>query len=294
MVGFFNKTYKPSTPASTLATGLAVCEGYAGLFTALATKIGLESVVVGGHGKGFGFANLPPGGPIPAEHSNHAWNAVKIDNGEWKLIDCCWGAGNISGEGKPYNKSFTPSFFTMSNESFGLRHFPTDKSHFFRSDGRCIPWEEYIVGDRGGELVQVYSGVASTEGLAETKILPRYLRIPVAASKHAQPTVRFQFETVCEHWDPVRHGAGKPYVFILQIHGPDGRHGDYVPLQTNGAVWWADVPPESLGAPGQTVTLYTVETVQGANARGWTVDEYRAAKGRKAMSFNGVAAWELV
>lgn len=295
VVGFFNKTLKPSTPASTLSTGVAVCEGYAALFTALASKVGLESVVVGGHGKGFGFTNLSPGAPIPSEHSNHAWNAVKIDNGEWKLIDSCWGAGNISGEGKPYNKSFTPSFFTMSNEDFGLRHFPTDKSQFFRTDGRhSIPWDEYILGDQGGELVRVFSGVAATEGLTETKILPKYLKVPITPSKHPSSTIRFQFEKVCEHWDPIRHGPGKPYVYILKIHGQDGRQGDYIPFQTNGAVWWADIPPLSLGAPGQTITLFTVETVQGADARGWTVDQYLAAKGRKAMSFNGVAAWELI
>ena len=296
VVGFFNNDIKPSTPASTLSTGLAVCEGYAALFTALASKVGLESVVVGGHGKGYGFAHLPSDAAIPSEECNHAWNAVKIDNGEWKLIDCCWGAGNISGEGKPYNKSFTPRFFTMSNNDFGLRHFPCDKSQFFRTDGRRISWEEYILGDQGGEPVRVFSGAAATEGLAETKFLPKYLRIPITPSKHPgpTPTIRFQLEKVCEHWDPVRHGAGKPYVYILQIHGLDGRQGDYIPLNTNGAVWWADIPPQTLGAPGQTVTLYTVETVAGVNARGWTVEEYLGAKGRKGMGFNGVAAWELV
>lgn len=294
VVGFFSNNLKHSTPASTLSTGLAVCQGYADLFTALAVKVGLESVVVGGYGKGFGFTELSPGTPVPSENSNHAWNAVKIDNGEWKLIDCCWGAGHVHGAGKPYTKAFTPTFFTMSNEEFGLRHFPTNKSQFFRADGCRVPWDKYILGDRGGELVQVFSGVVPTEGIAETKILPKYKKVPITPSKHPGPTVRFQFEKICEHWDPIRHGPGKPYVYILKIHGQDGRQGDYVPFQTNGAVWWADVPPLSLGAPGQTISLYTVETVQGADARGWTVEQYLAAKGRKAMSFGGVAAWELV
>jgi hypothetical protein len=52
VVAFFSKNLQPSTPNSTLRTGLAVCEGYAALFTSLATAAGLESVVVGGHGKG--------------------------------------------------------------------------------------------------------------------------------------------------------------------------------------------------------------------------------------------------
>lgn len=49
---FFSGNIRSSTPNSTIASGLAVCEGYAALFTALATPAGLESVVVGGHGKG--------------------------------------------------------------------------------------------------------------------------------------------------------------------------------------------------------------------------------------------------
>ena len=56
VVAFFGNRVQSSTPVSTLNSGLAVCEGYAGLFTALATKAGMESIVVGGHGKG----NSPP------------------------------------------------------------------------------------------------------------------------------------------------------------------------------------------------------------------------------------------
>lgn len=290
---FFNDALQPSTPASTLLTGLAVCEGYAGLFTAIATIAGLESVVVGGHGKGFGFSALAPGAPTPPEESNHAWNAVKIDNGEWKLIDSCWGAGNIRGAGQPYNKDFSPQFFTMSNNDFGLRHFPTNKSQLFRTDGRRMTWEEYITGDRSPEKARIY-GHAGSEGLSDTKFLPPYLKIPVAPSKHGGPTVRFQFERTCEHWDPIRNGPGKPYVFILSIHGVDGRADDHVPFETNGFCWWADVPPQKLGAPGQKITICTVSTLGGGNGRGLSVDEYRLAKGRKGWSGECVAEWELV
>ena len=295
VVSFFNNTCKPSTPATTLSTGLAVCEGYAGLFTAIATKAGLESVVVKGHGKGFGFAGFPPGTLIPPESSNHAWNAVRIDRGEWKLIDCCWGAGYISGKGQPYTKSFNPHFFTMPNDDFGLRHFPTNRSHLFRPDGGRVSWEDYLLGDRGGEPVRIFSVVAATEGIAETSLLPRHLRISLAAigTSPAAAPIRFQFERICPHWDPVRHGPGKPYVFILAVHGPDGRADDYIPLETDGARWWVDVHPGLLGVRGQTVTLYTVETVGARSARGLGIEAYRAAKGREGMSFGGVAAWEL-
>lgn len=292
-VAFFNNAVKPSTPANTLQTGLAVCEGYAGLFTALASKAGLESVVVGGHGKGFGHSALVPGSPIPPESSNHAWNAVKIDNGEWKLIDCCWGAGNISGKGQPYNKQFTPCYFTMSNNDFGLRHFPSNKAQFYRTDGRAqISWEEYIVGPdpSGAELLTIYSGVAEKEGIAETSFLPKHLKLPVKSAD----MIRFQFSRVCPHWDPLRNGAGKPYVFFLSIHGVDGREDGFVPFETNGGSWWADVEARRLGARGQSVSLYTCETVQGQSGRGLSVAEFKQAKGRKAMGFGGVAKWELI
>lgn len=297
IIAFCNSAVQPSTPASTLSTGLAVCEGYAGLFTAIASKAGLESIVVSGHGKGAGFTALKPGDPIPAEHSTHAWNAVKIDNGEWKLIDTCWGAGYVELSKQTYTKRFAPRFFTMGNDEFGLRHFPTNKALFYRTDGRAqIPWEEYILGpQRGGvvaEPVTMYSGVAEKEGIAEAKIQPPQLKIPIAPSA-GEPTVRFQLERVCEHWDPVRNGPGKPYPYIVMIGGIDGREKDSVVMGTNGVVWWADVERRRLGCRGQKVTLYTVESVGEKSARGMSGEEVRKAKGRQGMKFGGVAAWEL-
>ncbi|MCJ1281512.1 hypothetical protein MMC26_000832 [Xylographa opegraphella] len=292
---FFNDRVQRSTPISTLSTGLAVCEGYAALFTALATKAGLQSIVISGHGKGFGIEPVAPGAPVPPESMNHAWNAVRIDDGEWKLIDTCWGAGDVNGKGKPYNKNFKPNHFTMDNDEFGLRHFPTNRNHFYRTDGRAqISWDEYILGDQGGEGARVFSNIAPQEGLSSTKFLPKYLKLPVSPTVHAGPTVRFQFEKVCPHWDGLTQGTGQPFMYILSIHGTDGREADYVPFDTNGMFWWADVPPQKLGARGQTVTLYTVDTVQGNTGRGLSKEEYLMAKGRKAMGFQGVAAWELV
>jgi hypothetical protein len=293
---FFNNRVQRSTPASTLSTGLAVCEGYAGLFTAIATKAGLESIVVGGHGKGYGHSALPRGASCPPQSSNHAWNAVKIDDGEWKLLDACWGAGSVNGKGQPYNKSFTPAHFTKDNDEFGLTHFPTNRDHFFRTDGRAsISWEGYFLGDQGGEPVRIFSNIAPREGLSETKFLPKHLKLPISPSAHAGPTVRFQFEKVCPHWDPVVNGPGKPYVFVLNIHNSDGREDDYVPFESNGTFWWLDVPSEKLGAKGQTVLCLLVEKIESNSARGLTKEEYLMAKGRKAMGpFPGVAAWELV
>lgn len=52
-------------------------------------------MVCSGASKGYGHSPLEPGQAVPPYKSTHAWNAVKIDNGEWKLIDSCWGAGAL-------------------------------------------------------------------------------------------------------------------------------------------------------------------------------------------------------
>lgn len=81
---FFGNRVKHVEPKDTVTTGLAVCGGYAGLFTAIALKAGMEAIVVTGHGKGFGHTALKPGErPPPPDPSGHAWNAVRIDGGEW-------------------------------------------------------------------------------------------------------------------------------------------------------------------------------------------------------------------
>ncbi|MCJ1310076.1 hypothetical protein MMC25_003737 [Agyrium rufum] len=297
VVAFFNNAVKRSTPANTLATGLAVCEGYAGLFTALATKAGLESIVVGGYGIGYGISTLEPGQPVPPQESNHAWNAVRIDGGEWKLIDCCWGAGAIQGAGQPYLPSFTPRMFTTSNEDFGTKHHPNNPEHWFRKDGRVVSWREFRAGKEGeaGKKVLVFSNHAPAEGFAEATFTPRMKNIGVSTAPPAA-NIRFSFGRVCQHWDPIRNGPGQPYVYILATGIPsDGEPAlDYLPFDNDGQTWWVDVPAKKLGKPGQTIMVYLVTNIDGASGRGWTTERYLQVKGRKAMGFGAMAAWDLV
>lgn len=288
-VAFFAKTVNyGAKPHDTISTGLGVCGGYAGVFTAVALKAGLEAVMVSGHGKGFGYSPLKPGDPIPpCEPTGHAWNAVRIDGGEWKLLDSCWGAGHL--DGRSYKQKFTPSYFTVPNDEFGIDHFPRDNSHFYRPDGKIPTWEEYMVGPAGAEMVQVY-GAAPDHGLAQTSFTPAKKHIPVNSGE----TIRFQFSKICEHWDHEKNGQGKPYCMILKINGVDGRKEDYVAFENNDFWWWADVPARDLGAPGQRVSCFAVTTVSGKDARGMTRQEYLSKKGRCGMGFGGICVWDLV
>lgn len=91
-------------------------------------------------------------------------------------------------------------------------------------------------------------------------------------------------------------------MFILAVGGIDGRNKHYIPLQpttetpgAGGDMWYTDVASHELGAPGETLTMFAVRSFGNRqDARGLTVREFRDGVGRTAMSFVGVAAWELV
>lgn len=291
---FFSKNIKPSTPNSTFITGLAVCEGYAALYSALAIHAGLESVVIVGHGAGFGYKTLQPGDPVPpCKADGHAWNAVKIDDSEWKLIDSCWGAGHL-GDDQRYHRQFHPECFIMSNEDFGLKHYPSSTAQQFRNDGRIMSWEEYIRGPDGpGENLTIFSGCLDEHGLDEKSILPRKQHIKVGGQARSR-RLGFQFKKYCDHWDNERMGRGKMYVFILMVGGSDGRNRHNIPFETDGKQWWLECPITELGTPGQTINLYAVTSIDGVDGRGWSVADYNTAVGRKGMGFGGVASWQLI
>lgn len=291
---FFNHNVQPSTPSSTIATGLAVCEGYAGLFAALAAAVGLEAVVVGGHGKGFGHSPLAPGAPVPPFSCGHAWNAVRIDGGEWKLIDCCWGAGHIDGGTQAYTRKFSPECFYADNVEFGLRHFPENPAYFFRNDGRpSIPWEEYIAA---APEANVY-GFAVSAGLSKTGFAPAVRQIRIHDPDPAATSViRFQWEKRCPHYDGEALGEGGPYMFFLAIEGRDGRNKQFLPMNTDGRFWWLDVERVELGAPGQTIMACAGDKWHGGpegSGRGvtrqmWEADRYGF------RNYQGIAVWDLV
>lgn len=289
-VSFFSGNLKPSTPQSTLTSGLAVCEGYAGLFAALALKAGLEAVVISGHGKGFGYSQLAPGQPVPAYNAGHAWNAVKLDDGRWKLLDACWGSGHL--HNNEYKAEFAPDRFTQSNDEFGLDHFPGDASKQYRSDGRTLSWTEYITGNKRGCGAQFFSGCTSAEGISEPSFRP--LASPIVLAQQPGPTVRFSFQKVCPHWTPERNGKGPRYLYTLAIDAQEGnREKNHVPFETNGDVWWVDIPVGDLGRPGQGIKVLCVTSWDGKDARGLSIQDYRSRMGRVGMAWAFVAEWKV-
>ncbi|KAK4226363.1 hypothetical protein QBC38DRAFT_232515 [Podospora fimiseda] len=291
---FFNKCIpRGLTIEQQIFSGLAVCEGYARIYEAIARTAGLECTLVSGHGKGFGYEpGISPSSITDRE--NHAWNAVRIDNGEWKLIDACWGAGHLctATGSNLYKQEFSPEMFTMSNERFGERHFPTDPRHFYRKDGRALTFEEYIIGNGEGQEKPMFTTDATKEGLDESNFLPRQKHISVYKG---QEVVRFQFARLCEHWRPEIHGRGKQYLFALKIGGVDGRKEDTIPLETDNKFWWwLDVKARDLGAPGQKISLVAFTEYDGKPGRGLTKEDFLRRKGRCGCAWTYLIQWELV
>jgi hypothetical protein len=268
---------------------MAVCGGYAETYKSIAVRAGLECEVITGHGKGVNHTPLKPGErPPPPDPTGHAWNAVRIDGGEWKLLDACWGAGHVD-QAQQFHQKFDSPQFSASNDVIGRKHFPPNPKHQYRTDGRTMTWDEYFIGDGTHEKPQVYSN-AKDEGISEETIAPGVKQIPV----HSGEVVRFQFALKCEHWKYETHGAGKPPLLLLSIKGLDGRKDDMIPFETDGFWYWVDVNARDLGAPGQSIQIMQVTTVDGKDARGMPYNEYRQKKGRYGMSFAFVAKWDLV
>ena len=289
-VAFFGNNVKHMSVEDTIFSGKAVCQGYAETYKAIANRAGLDCVLVGGHGKGFGHNPLKKGErPPPPKPDGHAWNAVRIDGGEWKLLDACWGAGHLCGSNNLYKQEFSPEQFIRPNDKFGRSHFPKDPKYQYRNDGRTISWEEYFRGPIDGEPPLFY-GNAKQEGISEDNTQPKEREVSVNSGE----IVRFQFSKICEHWTSEKYGLGKPPLLLLSIHGVDGRKDDMVPMETDGYWHWVDVHARDLGAPGQSVQVTQVTTIDGEDARGVSVKEYLSKKGSVGMSWGYVMKWDLV
>ncbi|KAK2859912.1 hypothetical protein FQN49_004594 [Arthroderma sp. PD_2] len=312
---FFQGNRMPQSPEYVFTHGVAVCAGFASLFETLARHAGLEVRVLSGHGAGFGHKPLAPGAPIPPYDSNHAWNVVRIDNGQWKLIDSCWGAGSIcpnasKDENAPYVQQFSPKHFIMSNDEFGLHHFPENKSDLYREDGRTdVTWEEYISGGLKAQMnippepPTLFNNATEDHGIGESTLQPKLKSISIAQVS-GRP-VHFQFALICEHWSITKHGGKSASAFfVLGTHGIDGREKKFVPFNHvlgttpggGGDYWYLDIPDgRKLGCAGQRLMVYELTSFGNRhNVRGMTMREYEQGAGKVATRFNAVVEWTLI
>ncbi|PPQ67262.1 hypothetical protein CVT25_005846 [Psilocybe cyanescens] len=259
-----------STPESTLASGLAVCEGYAGLFEQLGELMDLQVYKVSGHGKGYGYQPLKEGEPVPEEKSGHAWNCIFL-NDEWHLVDPCWGAGVLTGGGV-YEAKFAPHWFISSPLEFGRTHFPTDPS--FQLTPEQSTWEEYILAP----MAPVITSDFHKFGYHPLLVQPQVKYVP------ERQFVRFSVSKRCEH---ISTADADNYLLVISINGKD-----FLPLafsEEEGG-WIANIFTPRNG----DVTLYLIDSVNNQDASGLDIAGFNKAKGRKTMGFKGLAVWSVV
>lgn len=281
---FLNNCVKPSTPDSTLRSGMAVCEGYAGLFAALALASGIECIVISGHGKGYGYSPPLAGQPLPPYSAGHAWNAVHLSefDGSWKLIDSCWAGGALDHSGV-FQRRFDAFHFVASNEEFGKRHFPDPSEPWKQFVDPLVSWEEYIgaVDDLPTMTSDFGDGQYASHLLyPQTRVIP------------PGPTT-FYLKQKCEHWSESEEDT---YVHVMMgaksaMDSAPGRAGwkAMSPDTVNGGWRFDDLRVER----GDKVMIAIVKTVGEQNAIGMGKREYDKICGRKAMQFSVLCQWEV-
>ena len=95
-----------------------VCEEYAQSFKKICDLLQIESEVIKGNVR----TNTNEIGKI-ANNTNHAWNAVKIDE-KWLILDATWAAGHET-NGK-WIRKFDNYFFDIPKNKIFKTHYPED------------------------------------------------------------------------------------------------------------------------------------------------------------------------
>ncbi|QTE22243.1 transglutaminase domain-containing protein [Polaribacter cellanae] len=103
---------------ATFKTKQGVCEEYAQSFKRICDLLGLNSKVIKGYAR-----NTPNEIGIPANTTNHAWNAIQL-NEKWIILDATWAAG-YEYNGK-WIRKFNNYFYNIPKEKIFKTHFPDD------------------------------------------------------------------------------------------------------------------------------------------------------------------------
>jgi hypothetical protein len=107
---------------SVLKNKKAVCAGYAGLFVQMCSYTDLESTIISGYSKGFGYDGYLGGS------SDHDWNAVKISN-KWYLLDVTWDAGYV--DRWTFVKNYSTDYLFLDSRPFLYSHLAEDEKRQF-------------------------------------------------------------------------------------------------------------------------------------------------------------------
>ncbi|KAM6961242.1 kyphoscoliosis peptidase [Aplochiton taeniatus] len=121
--GYLGQSEKLCTPEEVIEAGRGVCCGYSSLCAEMCREVGVQCLEVTGHSKGLGYQQ---GRSLQGVKSDHQWNAVQLE-GQWFLMDACWGAGQVDQETQSFVKRFDDFYFLTDPEDFIESHYPDEE-----------------------------------------------------------------------------------------------------------------------------------------------------------------------
>jgi len=128
-------------PETVLRRGMAVCQGYANTYDAMAEAVDLTSFVING------YARADVGEPLEA----NSWNSVDI-NGRWILIDVTWGAGGLLNG--LFKKDYNDDYFDATPITFIRSHLPDDP--IWQLIGYIVPKDDFLSGSIDTSTYKAY------------------------------------------------------------------------------------------------------------------------------------------
>ncbi len=128
---FQNKTTGIQPVEDVLKTRLAVCRGYADLFSELCNQCNISSMVIDGYTKQNGTISQIP----------HAWVAAKLDH-KWYLFDPTWAAGYV--KDNKFTKSYSETYYKLTPDVMLKDHMPFDP--LYQLSEHTITNKEFIEG----------------------------------------------------------------------------------------------------------------------------------------------------
>lgn len=113
------QAFKDDLVVETFKNKIGVCEEYAQSFKKICDLLAIESEVIKGNVRN----TADEIGQI-SNTTNHAWNAVKIDE-KWIILDATWAAGSET-NGK-WIRNFDDYFYDIPTHKIFKTHYPEDK-----------------------------------------------------------------------------------------------------------------------------------------------------------------------
>lgn len=110
-------------PESVLERGTTVCVGYAWLFDNLCEAAGIEATWLIGDVRGY---RATPDEALVSD-IRHAWNAVRLEDGQWHLLDATWGALQEGEEETPQSAARADYYFDTPASQFVYDHLPENE-----------------------------------------------------------------------------------------------------------------------------------------------------------------------